>query len=127
MSTYLSNEAKNGDVFQWKGPNNTGAGLETDTYYVVSKPSGGTATFSKINNDSAPSTITFYIDDYQFTAIKGYNWGGWVYTTNNTESFLVGTNGLIYTPDTTGYVVYNGANIRASDIIVSGRHYNTTV
>ncbi len=49
LSTYLSNEAKSGDVFQWKGPNNTGAGLESDTYYVVSKPSGGTATYSEIN------------------------------------------------------------------------------
>ena len=127
LSTYLSNEAKNGDVFQWTGQNNTSAGLETDTYYVVSKPSGGTATYSKINNDSAPSTITFYIDDYTFTTIEGYNWGGWVYTSNNTEAFLVGTNDIIYTPDALGNVQYNGTDIRASDIIVSGRHYNTTI
>ena len=127
LSTYLSNEAKNGDVFQWKGQNNTSAGLEADTYYVVSKPSGGTATFSKINNDSAPSTITFYIDDSQFTTIKGYNWGGWVYSSNNTEGFAVGTNNIIYHPDASVYIQYNGANIKASDIIVSERHYNSGI
>ena len=127
LSTYLSNNAKNGDIFKWTGPNNTGAGLETDTYYVVSKPSGGTATYSKINNDSAPSTITFYIDDSPFTTIKGYNWGGWVYSSNNTDGFAVGTNNIIYHPDASVNIQYNGANIKASDIIVSGRHYNTTV
>ena len=127
LSTYLSNEAKNGDVFQWTGQNNTSAGLETDTYYVVSKPSGGTATFSKINNDSAPSTITFYIDDSPFTAIKGYNWGGWVYSSNNTDGFAVGTNNIIYHPDASVNIQYNGTNIKASDIIVSGRHYNSNI
>ena len=127
LTTYLSNKAKNGDVFQWTGPNNTGAGLETDTYYVVSKPSGGTATFSKINNDSAPSTITFYIDDSPFTAIKGYNWGGWVYSSNNTDGFAVDTNNIIYHPDASVNIQYNGANIKASDIIVSERHYNSGI
>ena len=127
LSTYLSNEAKNGDVFQWKGPNNTGAGLETDTYYVVSKTSGGTATFSKINNDSAPSTITFYIEDYPYTTIEGYNWGGWIYTSNNTDGFIVGSNNIIYIPEGTGSVAYNGTDIKASEIIVSGRHYTAII
>ena len=127
LTTYLSNEAKNGDVFQWKGPNNTSAGLESDTYYVVSKPSGGTATFSKINNDSAPSTITFYIEDYSYTTIEGYNWGGWIYTSNNTDGFIVGTDGIIRIPEGSASVAYNGTSIKASDIIVSERHYNSGI
>ena len=123
LTTYLSNEAKNGDVFQWTGQNNASAGLESDTYYVVSKPSGGTATFSKINNDSAPSTITFYIEDYQYTTIEGYNWGGWIYTNNNTDGFSVGVDGIVRAPDGSATVTYNNTSIAASDIIVSGRHY----
>ena len=36
-------------------------------------------------------------------------------------------NDIIYTPDASVNVKYNGTDIRASDIIVSGRHYNTAV
>ena len=67
------------------------------------------------------------MDDSPFTTIKGYNWAGWIYSSNNTEGFLIDTNKNIYHPDASVYIQYNGANVKANDIIVSERHYNSGI